>query len=141
MMQKSQVKMLRQNPIKPLIMPEGSWKKQMTNAINSSQYYVHTVHIVQLTSPPPRYPPSPDAWDGEGWEGGSGWCSTPQLAGPIPPHLLRGLHLFIDGQVRLVRLVRWQTDNFRFVSSSTNGQSTNFCLHDEQRVHGLRKIA
>ncbi len=32
----------------------------------------------------------------------------------------------IDGQVRLVRLIRLKTDNFR--------------LHDEQTVNGLRKI-
>jgi hypothetical protein len=31
-------------------------------------------------------------------------------------------------------------DNFRF-SSSTNGQRTNFRLHNEQLVNGLRKIA
>jgi hypothetical protein len=31
-------------------------------------------------------------------------------------------------------------DNFRF-SSSTNGQTTNFRLHNEQSVNGLRKIA
>jgi hypothetical protein len=44
----------------------------------------------------------------------------------------------IDGQVCLVRLVclvRMQTDNFRFVSW------TNFCLHYEQMGYGLRKIA
>jgi hypothetical protein len=33
-----------------------------------------------------------------------------------------------------------QTNNF-FVSSSTNGQTTNFRLHDEKMVNKLRKIA
>jgi hypothetical protein len=46
--------------------------------------------------------------------------------------------LNMDGQVRLVRLVRLQTDNFYLFLSK---QTTNFCLHDEPTVNGLRKIA
>jgi hypothetical protein len=36
--------------------------------------------------------------------------------------------------VRLVHLIRLQTDNFSFFSSPANGQTTNFRLHDEQTV-------
>ncbi len=39
-----------------------------------------------------------------------------------------------DSQVRL------QTDNFLLFLCLTNGQMTNFHLHDEQLVHGLRNI-
>jgi hypothetical protein len=37
-----------------------------------------------------------------------------------------------------VLLLCWQTNYFYF-SSLTNGQMTNFCLHDEQTANGSRK--
>jgi hypothetical protein len=48
----------------------------------------------------------------------------------------------IDGQVCLVRVVRLQTDNFRLFLPKLKAkeQMTNFRLHDEQTVNGLRKI-
>ncbi len=49
----------------------------------------------------------------------------------------------MDGQVglvHLVRLVHLQTDTFRLSLHKKNGQTTNFRLHDEQPVNGLRKI-
>ncbi len=46
--------------------------------------------------------------------------------------------LCIEGQVYVVHLVRLLTDNF---SSSTNGQTTTFRLHNVQIVNRLMKIA
>jgi hypothetical protein len=56
----------------------------------------------------------------------------------ILPFLLSLYLITIDGQVRLVHS---QADNFRLFLCSTDGQTTNFNLHDEQTVNGLRKIA
>ncbi len=54
------------------------------------------------------------------------------------------LVICIDGPVclvRLVHLVRLQTDNFHMFLRQQMDKTTNNFLHDEQMVNGLRKIA
>jgi hypothetical protein len=51
-------------------------------------------------------------------------------------------HVYIDGEVRLVRLVclvRLQMDNRLFLHQETDKGQTSF-FHDEQTVNGLRNI-
>ncbi len=47
----------------------------------------------------------------------------------------------LDGTIRLVCLVRLQTDNFGLFLRQQDRQMRNFRLNDKQIVSGLRKIA
>ncbi len=60
------------------------------------------------------------------------------MAGRWALYLKKIDNLYIDGQVRLIRLVCLQRENF-WGFFQTNGQTTNFCLHKEQKVYGLTK--
>ncbi len=57
-----------------------------------------------------------------------------------PPQVPYSIDHTVDGQIRLIHFIRFSNGELPCVSSLTDGQTTNFHLHDEKTVNGIRKM-